>query len=78
MVKNRAIEDLLPKAGMSTYRLVRMASKRALELSEGKPCLVSDVPNDKLTSMALEEIAQGKVVYKHAEEKNRASKAAEA
>lgn len=76
MVRNRAIEDLLPKAGMSTYRLVRMAAKRALELSEGKPCLVKDIPNDKLTSMALEEIAQGKIVYKHAnlEEKKDAGK----
>ena len=63
----RPIENLLPKAGDSIYRLVRMASKRALELSEGKPMLVEGVPVDKFTTIALEEINQGKVVSREAE-----------
>lgn len=64
MASNVNIEDLLPKAGMSAYRLVRMAASRALELSDGKPALVKKKPTDKLTSIALREIAEGRVVYK--------------
>ena len=59
-----SIEELLPKAGGSIYRLVRMASNRALELSEGKICLVDNDSSDKLTSKALAEISQGKVESK--------------
>lgn len=63
-----AIEDLLPRAGMSTYRLVRMAARRALELSDGKTPLIegANVNTQKLTSIALKEIAGGKVTYKYA------------
>lgn len=63
------IEDLLSKAGGSVYRLVRMASKRALEISEGKPTLLEKASSDKPTSIALEEIAKGKVQWS-GEEKN--------
>jgi DNA-directed RNA polymerase omega subunit len=66
MSSNVNIEDLLPKAGMSAYRLVRMAANRALELSDGKPSLVKRKHSDKLTSIALREIAEGRVVYKGA------------
>ena len=62
------IEDLLPKSGYSVYRLARMAANRALELSEGKPCLIKNPSTDKFTTTALEEIAEGKVVSKHATE----------
>jgi DNA-directed RNA polymerase omega subunit len=58
------LEELLPKAGYSIYRLVRMASKRALELSDGKKPLIEISATDKLTSIALEEIAQGKIECK--------------
>lgn len=58
------IEDLLPRSGGSIYRLVRMAACRALELSEGKPCLISKPSTDKVTSIALEEILQGKIEMK--------------
>ncbi len=58
------IEELLPSADWSVYRLVRMASKRALELADGSPCLIDNPSTDKVTSTALEEIAQGKVEYK--------------
>ena len=59
------IEELLPRAGGSVYRLVRMASNRALELSDGKPCLIDKPSSDKFTTMALEEIRKGKVMYKN-------------
>lgn len=58
------LERLLPKAEGSIYRLVRMASKRALELSDGKRCLVEHPSSDKVTTMALEEIMHGKVESK--------------
>lgn len=55
------LEELLPAAGGSVYRLVRMASNRALEIAEGKPTLIKNPDTDKVTTIALEEIAQGKV-----------------
>ena len=58
------IEELLPKTGHSIYKLVRMASVRALELSDGKRCLVENSSSEKFTTMALEEIAQGKIESK--------------
>ena len=62
------IEELLPRAGGSVYRLVRMAAKRALELSDGKPCLIDKPSSDKFTTMALEEIRKGKVMCKDADD----------
>ena len=59
-----AIEDLLPQAKYSIYRLVRMAAKRALELSDGKPSLLAKPNSEKVTSIALEEVAHCRVVYK--------------
>ena len=56
------IEDLLKRCG-SIYRLVILAAKRAKELSEGSPPLV-ETHHRKATSVALEEILQGKVLYK--------------
>lgn len=60
------IEDLLPRANNSVYSLVTMAAARALELSDGKRCLVENPSSEKLTTMALEEIAQGKIESKEA------------
>lgn len=57
-----AIEELLKRCG-SIYRLVILASKRAKEIAEGAPPLV-ETPHRKVTSVALEEILQGKVLYK--------------
>ena len=57
-----AIEELLKRCG-SIYRLVILASKRAKEIAEGAPTLV-ETPHRKVTSIALEEILQGKVLYK--------------
>jgi DNA-directed RNA polymerase subunit omega len=56
------IEELLKKCG-SVYKLVLLAAKRAKEVAEGSPSLV-DTSHRKVTSIALEEILQGKVLYK--------------
>lgn len=58
------IEELLPRANYSIYKLVSMASKRALELSDGKRCLAENIDTEKFTTMALHEIAQGKIEIK--------------
>lgn len=55
------IEELLKKTG-SVYKLVILASKRALELNEGAPRLI-ETDSKKITTIALEEILQGKVEY---------------
>ena len=39
-----------------------MASKRALELSDGKRCLADNINTEKFTTMALHEIAQGNLM----------------
>lgn len=57
-------EELLSKIGGNVFQLVRIASNRALELDAGRPCLISDPSTDKVTTTALEEIAQGKIAYK--------------
>ena len=65
------LEELLPRADWSIYRLVRMASKRALELSDGRKCLVENPGSDKATTCALEEIRQNKVEWKEVSERNK-------
>ena len=59
------IEELLQRCG-SVYRLVILAARRAKELAEGAPPLVQ-TGQRKITSVALEEILQGKVLYKDTE-----------
>ena len=51
------VAGLLPKAAGSVYKLVILASQRALELAEGMPRLVEQPKSDKLTVLALSEIA---------------------
>ena len=58
------LEDLLPRSGKSIYKLVRMAANRAMELAEGQPRMVKETATDKLTTIALEEIKQGKIILK--------------
>jgi len=58
------LEDLLPRANNSIYSLVTLAAARALELSDGKRCLIENPSSEKLTTMALEEIYQGKIETK--------------
>ena len=61
------LEDLLPKAGGSVYKLVRIASKRALEISETGARMVASDSNTKLATVALDEICAGKVFEKSVE-----------
>ena len=56
-----AIEELLKRSG-SVYKLVILAAKRAKEIAEGAPPLV-ETDQRKVTSIALEEILQGRVLY---------------
>ena len=67
------LEKLLPKAGNSIYRLVLMASKRATELADGMPRLIDFPSSEKTTSIALDEIAQGKVELKEVAEGRKAA-----
>lgn len=59
-----ALEKLLDKSGSSVYKLVILASKRALEIAEGQPKLVGANSSTKPSTIALYEIADGKVQYK--------------
>jgi DNA-directed RNA polymerase omega subunit len=58
------IENLLKEGKQSTYKIVVLAFKRALELSNGSGKLVEASPNTKLTSIAISEIRDGKITYK--------------
>lgn len=54
-------EKLLDKSMGSIYKLVILASKRALEIAEGQPKLVADDVLVKPSTAALHEIAAGKI-----------------
>lgn len=56
------LELLLDKCFGSVYKLVILAAKRALEIAEGQPKLVAVPPSMKPSTVALHEIAEGKVV----------------
>jgi DNA-directed RNA polymerase omega subunit len=56
-----AREGLLDKSCGSIYKLVILASKRALEISEGQPKLVASNLSIKPSTVALQEIAAGKI-----------------
>lgn len=59
-----ALEKLLDKSDKSLYKLVILASRRALELAEGQPKLVEANLSTKPSTIALYEIAAGKVHWK--------------
>lgn len=63
---DESVETLLNKSGNSLYKLVVIASKRALELAEGKPKLIEEgsLANTKPSTIALREVGQGKVRLK--------------
>lgn len=68
------MEELLGKTG-GIFKLVIMASRRAVELNAGAGKLVDARPNIKYCTLALEEIRQGKVKLKReAEEKKKKKK----
>ncbi len=54
------LEPLLEKIG-SIYKLVIVAARRALELNDGAPRLIEIDPKRKPSTIALYEIAAGKV-----------------
>lgn len=56
--------NLIDKTGGSMYKLVLLAAKRALELSDGSPRLVEAGLKEKPAWIALREIAAGKVAMK--------------
>jgi DNA-directed RNA polymerase omega subunit len=55
------LEALLDKTEMSVYKLVITASRRSLEIAEGQPRLVEADSSAKPSTVALYEIAAGKV-----------------
>ena len=60
-----ALEKMLDKTDGSIYKLVVVASKRALELAEGAPKLTLDFNSaTKPSTIALREISEGKVKVK--------------
>ena len=61
-IKPASMENLLDKTG-SVYKLVILASKRALELNEGSPKL-TETDSKKVTTIALDEIRDGKISIK--------------
>lgn len=63
------LEKLLPRADHSIYKLVRLASKRAVELADGAPRLIEAPAFLKTTTVALDEIAAGKVVIREVAER---------
>jgi len=65
-MRQAPIDELLKRCG-SIYKLVVVAARRAKELAEGAPKLIEG-DLKKVTSIALEEIHQGKILYKAQEE----------
>jgi len=55
------LEKLIDKSRGSMFKLVTMVSKRALELAEGAPRLIDSPQDIKVTTLAMDEIARGKV-----------------
>ena len=47
----------------SSYKLVILASRRAIELSDGAAKLIDALPHVKTINVAIEEISQGKITY---------------
>ena len=63
MRKYIPLEELLPASEGSRYKLTLLASKRALELSDGAAALVAKVSEKDLDN-AIQEIFAGKVRVK--------------
>lgn len=57
------MEKIMMK-GSSVYKMVIVAAKRALEISNGLPRLVECSTKEKPSMVALREIAAGKVALK--------------
>jgi len=55
------LEKLLDKADNNMYKLVHVASARALQLADGAPRIIEAPHDTKVTTIAMLEIAQGKI-----------------
>ena len=62
------LEKIMDKS-KSKYKLVILAARRALELSEGSPKLVEGDSKRKPSVIALQEIAEGKISYREKKKK---------
>ncbi|MBT9173234.1 MAG: DNA-directed RNA polymerase subunit omega [Syntrophomonadaceae bacterium] len=62
--------DFLITRGDSKYTLVIAAAKRARQLNEGSPALIETNLN-KDVSIALDELAQGKISYERTKSANK-------
>jgi len=60
-----APDELLKKTG-SVYKLCNLAALRAIELNAGMKKLVDIAPTEKVTTIAIREIIEGKVRIKTA------------
>lgn len=58
-----SMDELLEKTG-SIYKLCNMAAVRAMEINSGAKKLVDAEPNEKVTTTAIREISEDKVVLK--------------
>ncbi|MBL7072898.1 MAG: DNA-directed RNA polymerase subunit omega [Candidatus Omnitrophica bacterium] len=58
-------DELLKKTG-SVYKLCNLAALRAIELNSGMKKLVDISPAEKVTTIAIQEIIEGKVRIKAA------------
>ena len=65
-----SLEQLLNKPDASLYKLVLAAAARANELAQGAPPLIHP-ETKKVSTIALQEIAAGKVFYKVLESKEK-------
>lgn len=58
------LEELLPKVEYSVYKLVAVASKRALEIANGSSKMVDAPITEKIATTSLREVQAGLVVLK--------------
>ena len=63
------LEKLIDKSHGSMYKLSVMVSRRALELAEGAARLVEAPADIKVTTLAMLEVAEGKVSMSEGETK---------
>ena len=59
------MDKLLDKSCDSIYKLVILASKRALEIAEGQPKMVEADSSMKPSAVAFKEVMEGKLQYKN-------------
>ncbi|MFH1778229.1 MAG: DNA-directed RNA polymerase subunit omega [Candidatus Omnitrophota bacterium] len=62
-MKEVSVQDLVKKVG-SIYKLVVLASRRTVELTNGAVPLVEKLNHIEFADLALQEIAQGKITLK--------------